>query len=105
MARIREGFDKDSGRNLGRETNGATKILQYLGPKQKIGFDQLYAHNPTLAGTRYSNTDDPNNYLNMDYEMHLGPKLNTFSSKAHNYIRQQKYSYYRTNANKSAHKS
>ena len=64
----------DSGRNLGREKNGATNILQYLGPKQKSDFGQLYAHNPTLVGTRYSNTDDPNNYLNMDYEMHLGTK-------------------------------
>ena len=76
MARISEGFDMDSGRNLGREKNGATKILQYLGPKQKSDFGQLYAHNPTLVGTRYSNTDDPNNYLNMDYEMHLGTKTN-----------------------------
>ena len=74
MARISEGFDMDSGRNLGREQIGATKILQYLGPKQKSDFGQLYAHNPTLVGTRYSNTDDPNNYLNMDYEMHLGTK-------------------------------
>ena len=64
----------DSGRNLGREKNGATNILQYLGPKQKSDFGQLYAHNPTLVGTRYSNTDDPNNYLNMGYEMHLGTK-------------------------------
>ena len=74
MALISEGFDMDSGRNLGREKNGATKILQFLGPKQKSDFGQLYAHNSTLVGTRYSNTDDPNNYLNMDYEMHLGTK-------------------------------
>ena len=74
MARISEGFDMDSGRNLGREKNGATKILQYLGPKQRSDFGKHYAHNPTLVGTRYSNLDDPNNYLNMDYEMHLGTK-------------------------------
>ena len=61
MARLIEGFDTDSGRNLGREKNGATKIPQYLGPKQKGTYGQLYAHNPTLVGTRYSNTDDPNN--------------------------------------------
>ena len=74
MARISEGFDMDSGRNLGCEKNGVTKILQYLGPKQKSDFGQLYAYNPTLVGTTYSNTDDPNNYLSMDYEMHFGIK-------------------------------
>ena len=72
MARISEGFHINSGRNLGREKNGATRILQYLGPQQKSDLGQLYAHNPTLAGTRYSNTHDPNNYVNMDYEMHHG---------------------------------
>ena len=88
MARISEGFDMDSGRNLGRkkswpdsgscEKNGATKVLQYLGPQQKSDFSQLHAHNPTLVGTRYSNTDDRNNYFNMDYEMHLGTKTDYF---------------------------
>ena len=74
MAQISEGFDMDSGRNLGREKNGATNILQYLGPRQKSDFGQLYAHNPILAGTRYSNTEDQNNYLNMGYEMPLRTK-------------------------------
>ena len=32
MARLSEGFDMDTGRNLGREKNSATKIVQYLGP-------------------------------------------------------------------------
>ena len=53
MARTSEGFDMDSGRNLDREKNGATKILQYLGPLQKSIFGQLYEDTPTLAGTRY----------------------------------------------------
>ena len=66
MARISEGCDMDSGRNLGREKNGATKILQFLGPKQKSDFGQLYPHNPKLVRTRYSNKDDPNNYLKLD---------------------------------------
>ena len=35
MARLSEGFDMDTGRNLGREKNSATKILQYLGPREK----------------------------------------------------------------------
>ena len=51
MDRLSEGFDMDTGRNLGRDRNGATKILQYLGPKEKGDFGQLYAHNPQLEGT------------------------------------------------------
>ena len=43
MDRLSEGFDMDTGRNLGRDRNGATKILQYLGPKEKGDFGQLYA--------------------------------------------------------------
>ena len=71
MARLSEGFDMDSGRNLGREKNGATKILQYSGPRAKNDFGQLYAHNPQLKGTQLQQADDPNSYLNMDYEMHF----------------------------------
>ena len=52
MARLSEGFDMNTGRNLGREKNGATKILQYLGPNTKNDFGQLYAHNPQLEGTQ-----------------------------------------------------
>ena len=75
MARLSEGFDMNTGRNLGREKNGATKILQYLGPQAKNDFGQLYAHNPQLEGTQLQKADDPNSYLNMDYEMHLGTKI------------------------------
>ena len=75
MARLSEGFDMDTGRNLGREKNGATKILQYLGPQTKKDFGQLYAHKPQLEGTQLQHTDDPNSYLNMDYKMHLGTKI------------------------------
>ena len=64
----------DSGRNPGCEENGATKIFQSVGPQQKSDFGHIYAHNLTLAGTRCSSTEEPNNYLNMDYEMHLGTK-------------------------------
>ena len=76
MARLSESFDMDSGRNLGCEKNGATKILQYLGPRAKNDFGQLYAQNPQLEGTQLQQADDPNRYLNMDYEMHLGTKIN-----------------------------
>ena len=50
MDRLSESFDIDTGRNLGRDQNGATKILQYLGPKEKGDFSQLCAHNPKLEG-------------------------------------------------------
>ena len=75
MARLSEGFDMDTGRNLGREKNGATKILQYLGPREKNDFGQPYAHNPQLEGTQLKQEGNPDSYLNMDYEMHLGTKI------------------------------
>ena len=75
MDRLSEGFDIDTGRNLGRDQNGATKILQYLGPKEKGDFGQLSAHNPKLEGTQRVQTADPDNYLNIDYEMHVGTKI------------------------------
>ena len=75
MARLSEGFDMETGRNLGREKNGATKILQYLGPREKNDFGQLYAHNPQLEGTQFKQEEKPDSCLNMDYEMHLGTKI------------------------------
>ena len=75
MDRLSEGFDMDTGTNLGRDQNGATKILQYLGPKEKSDFGQLSAHNPKLEGRQKLQTADPDNYLNIDYEMHLGTKI------------------------------
>ena len=75
MDRLSEGFDMDTGRDLGRDQNGATKILQYLGPKEKSYFGQLYAHNPKSEGTQKVQTADPDNYLNIDYEMHIGTKI------------------------------
>ena len=75
MDRLSECFDMNTGTNLGRDQNGATKILQYLGPKEKGDFGQLYAHNPKLEGTQKVQTADPDNYLNIDYEMHLGTKI------------------------------
>ena len=75
MDRPSEGFDMDTGRNLARDQNGATKILKYLGPKGKGDFRRLYAYNPKLQGTQRLQTADPDNYLNIDYEMHLGTKI------------------------------
>ena len=75
MARLSEGFDMETGRNLGREKNGATKILQYVGPLEKNDFSQLYAQNPQLEGTKFKQEEKLDSYLNMDYEMHLGTKI------------------------------
>ena len=75
MARLSEGFDMNTGRNRGCEKNGATKILLYLGPRAKNDFGQLYAHNPQLEGTHLQQEDNPKSYLNKDYEMHLGTKI------------------------------
>ena len=46
-----------------------------MGPKEKSDFGQLYAHIPKLEGTQRLQTRDPYNYLNIDYEMHLGTKI------------------------------
>ena len=75
MDRLSEGFDRDTGKTLGRDQNGAAKILHYLGPKEKSDFGQFYAHNPKLEGTQILQTTNPDNYLNVDYEMHLGTKI------------------------------
>ena len=75
MARLGEGFDMDTGRNLDREKNGATKSPQYLGTREKNDFGQIYAHNPQLEGTQFKQEEKPDSYLNMDYEMHLGTKI------------------------------
>ena len=75
MDRLSEGFDMDTDRNLGRDQNGATKILQYLGPKEKGDFGQLYAHNSKLEGKQKLQTAEPDNYLVIDYERHLGTKI------------------------------
>ena len=68
MDRLSEGFDMDTGRNMGRDQDGATKILQYLGEKGKGDFGQLYAHNPNLEGTQKIQTADSDNYLNTYYD-------------------------------------
>ena len=66
MDRLSEGFGMDTGRNLGRDQNGATKILQYLGPKDKGDSGQLYADNPKLEGPQKLQTADPDSYQNID---------------------------------------
>ena len=72
VAIISNGFDLRSGRNLGKERTGATQLLQYIPPTENNGFAQLYAYGPKHTSHKTSNEDL---YLNMDYEMHMGTKL------------------------------
>ena len=72
VAIISGGFDLRSGRNLGKERNGATELLQYIAPTENNGFAQLYAYDPKHTSHK---TSDEDMYLNMDYEMHIGTEL------------------------------
>ena len=72
LAIISGGFELRSGRNLGKERNGATQLLQYIPPTENNGFAQLYAYDPKHTSHK---TSDEVMYLNMDYEMHMGTKL------------------------------
>ena len=69
---ISGGFDLRSGRNLGKERNGANQLLQYIPPTENSSFAQLYAFDPKNTSQK---TSDEDMYLNMDYEMHMGTKL------------------------------
>ena len=69
---ISGGFDLRSGRNLNKERNGATQFLQYIPPTENNGSAQLYVYDP--KHTSYK-TSDEDMYLNMDYELHMGTKL------------------------------
>ena len=72
VAIISGGFGLRSGRNRGKERNGATQILQYKAPTKNSGFAQLYAQDPKHTSHK---TSDEEMYQNMDYEMHMGTKL------------------------------
>ena len=72
VAIISGGFDLRSGRNLGKERNGATQLLQYIPPTENNGFAQLYAYDPKHTSHK---TGDEDMYLDMHYEMHMGTKL------------------------------
>ena len=63
------GFDLRTGRNLGKERNGATQLLQYIAPTENNGFAQLYAYDPQHTSHK---TSDEDIYLNMDHEMQMG---------------------------------
>ena len=81
------GFDLRSGRNLGKERDGATQLLQYITSSESNGFAQLYAYDPKHASHK---TSDEDMYLKMDCELHMGIKLTT-SSKVHHFSKLPKY--------------
>ena len=70
VAIISGGFDQRSGRNLAKERNGATQVLQYIAPTENNGFAQLYAYDPKHT---FHKTSDEDMYLNMGSEIHMGP--------------------------------
>ena len=72
VAKNSGGFDLRSGRNLGNELNGATQLLQYIVPTDNNEFALLYAYDPKHTSQK---TSDEDMYLKMDYEMHMGAKL------------------------------
>ena len=72
VAIISWGFDLRSGRNLGKERNGATQLLQYIPPTENNGFAQLREYDPKHTSHK---TSDEDMYLKMDYEVHMGTEL------------------------------
>ena len=72
VAIVSGGCDLRSGRNLSKERNGATQLLQYIAPTENNGFAQLYAYDPKPTSHKASDEDM---YLNMDYELHMETKL------------------------------
>ena len=46
-----------SGRNLGKERNGATQLLQYIAPTEDNGFAQLDAYDPKRTSQKTSDED------------------------------------------------
>ena len=67
------GFDLRSRRNLGKERNGATQLLQHIAPTENNRFAQLYAYDPKHTSHKTNNEDM---FLNIHYEMQMGTKLN-----------------------------
>ena len=72
VAIIGGSFDLRSGWNFGKERNGDIQLLQYTAPTENNGFAQLYAYDPKHTSNK---TSDEDMYLNMDYEMHMGTKM------------------------------
>ena len=93
-----------SGRNLGKERNGATQSLQYTAPTKNNGLFQCNGYNPKHTSHK---TSDGDMFLNMDYEMHMGTKLDKFfvqSSRVQGCFKLQKYNFSKTNVSKNEQK-
>ena len=69
VANISGVFDLRSERNVDRERNGATQLLQYIAATYNNEFAQLYAYVP--KHTPHKTSDEDIN-MNMEYEMHIG---------------------------------
>ena len=72
VAFISGSFDLISGRNLGKERNVDTQLLQYIAITENNGFAQPYAYDPKYTSHK---TSDEDMCLKMDYQMHVGAKL------------------------------
>ena len=72
VAIVSGGFDLRCGRKLGKERNGATQLMQLIEPLESNGLAQLYAFDLKHKSHKKS---DENMFLNMDYETHIGTKL------------------------------
>ena len=76
-------------KDLGKERNAATQILQYVAPTESNRFAPIYAYDP--KHTSYK-TSDEDMYLNIDYEMHMGTKLDyLFFHRDHDYFKLLRY--------------
>ena len=68
-------LDLRSERNLCKERDGATQLLQHMASTENNGFVQFYAYNPKHTSHK---TSDEDIKQNMEYEMNLGIKLDYF---------------------------
>ena len=101
VAIISGGFDLRSGGTLGKERNGATQLLQYIPPTENNGFAKLYAYEPKYTSHK---TSDEHMYLNIDYEMHVGTKMNYIFFQSSGLLQFSEIHLLKTNVSKNEHK-
>ena len=102
VAIIRGGFDLRSGRNLGKERNGATQRLQFIPPTENNGFAQLYEYDPKQTSHKTTVEDM---YLNMDYEVHMGTKLDYLFFQGSRILKLPRHNSWKTSERKNEHRS
>ena len=91
-------FDLRSGRNLGKERNGANQLLQYIAPTQNNGFAQLYAYDPK---TRPTNQVMKTCIWIWTMKCTWDQNWTTSSSRANDYSKFLKYNSWKTNVSKN----